>query len=68
MHLPHIAETAALIPGRVVIGSREASAGSLFAGRPGIRTGGHQFAGAALAAGARSVLAIRPAGDEGARR
>jgi UDP-N-acetylmuramoyl-tripeptide--D-alanyl-D-alanine ligase len=50
------------VPGPVVIDSREARPGSLFVALPGTRTDGHEFAGAAIAAGAVAVLAARPAG------
>jgi UDP-N-acetylmuramoyl-tripeptide--D-alanyl-D-alanine ligase len=51
-----------LITGPVVIDSREAAPGGLFAALPGTRTDGHAFAGRALAAGAAAVLATRPVG------
>lgn len=53
-------DQAALISGPVVIDSREACPGSLFAALPGTRTDGHEFAVSALAAGAVAVLASRP--------
>ena len=53
---------ALLVTGPVVIDSREAGPGSLFAALPGTRTDGHEFAAAALAAGAAVVLAARPVG------
>ena len=43
----------------VVIDSRNAAAGSMFAAIPGERVDGHDFAAAALAAGAVVVLAMR---------
>jgi UDP-N-acetylmuramoyl-tripeptide--D-alanyl-D-alanine ligase len=49
-----------LVTGPVVIDSREASPGGLFAALPGTRTDGHAFAAAALAVGAVAVLAARP--------
>ena len=52
----------ALVTGPVVIDSREAKPGGLFAALPGERVDGHDFAGAAVAAGAVAVLASRPAG------
>jgi UDP-N-acetylmuramoyl-tripeptide--D-alanyl-D-alanine ligase len=55
-------DAAVLVTGPVVIDSREASPGSLFAALPGTRTDGHAFATAALAAGAVAVLAERPVG------
>jgi UDP-N-acetylmuramoyl-tripeptide--D-alanyl-D-alanine ligase len=54
---PHV-----LVTGPVVIDSREAKPGGLFAALPGERVDGHDFAGAAVAAGAVAVLASRPAG------
>ncbi len=55
-------DPATLVTGPVVIDSREAGPGSLFAALPGSRTDGHEFAAAALAAGATAVLASRPVG------
>jgi UDP-N-acetylmuramoyl-tripeptide--D-alanyl-D-alanine ligase len=52
----------ALVAGPVVIDSREAKPGGLFAALPGERVDGHDFAAAAVAAGAVAVLASRPAG------
>jgi len=52
----------ALVTGPVVIDSREAKPGGLFAALPGERVDGHDFAGAAAAAGAVAVLASRPVG------
>jgi UDP-N-acetylmuramoyl-tripeptide--D-alanyl-D-alanine ligase len=46
----------------VVIDSRQAEPGSLFAALPGARTDGHDHAAAAVAAGAVAVLAARPVG------
>jgi UDP-N-acetylmuramoyl-tripeptide--D-alanyl-D-alanine ligase len=51
-----------LVSGPVVIDSRDATPGSLFAALPGARTDGHEFAAQALAAGAVAVLASRPVG------
>src|SRR6202007_3435201 len=48
--------------GSVVIDSRKAGPGALFAALPGDRVDGHDFAGAAIAAGAVAVLGTRPAG------
>ena len=53
---PHL-----LVTGPVVIDSREAKPGGLFAALPGERVDGHDFAAAAVAAGAVAVLASRPA-------
>ncbi len=47
----------ALVTGPVVIDSREAKPDGLFAALPGERVDGHDFAGAAVAAGAVAVLA-----------
>jgi UDP-N-acetylmuramoyl-tripeptide--D-alanyl-D-alanine ligase len=60
--LAGVADPAALVTGPVVIDSREAGPGSLFAALPGTRTDGHEFAAAAAAAGAVAVLATRPVG------
>ena len=46
--------------GEVVIDSRRAGAGSLFAAVAGERADGHDFAAAAVSAGAVAVLATRP--------
>jgi UDP-N-acetylmuramoyl-tripeptide--D-alanyl-D-alanine ligase len=50
------------LPGPVVIDSREVRPGSLFAALPGSRADGHDFAAAAVRAGAVAVLATRPVG------
>ncbi len=60
--LADVGDPAGLVTGPVVIDSREAAPGSLFAALPGTRTDGHAFAGQALAAGAVAVLASRPVG------
>jgi UDP-N-acetylmuramoyl-tripeptide--D-alanyl-D-alanine ligase len=52
----------AIITGPVVIDSRQAGPGSLFAALPGARADGHDFAAAAVASGAVAVLGSRPAG------
>ncbi len=57
-----VPDPAALVTGPVVIDSREAAPGGLFAALPGTRTDGHAFAPAALAAGVTAVLASRPVG------
>ncbi|MDT0309175.1 UDP-N-acetylmuramoyl-tripeptide--D-alanyl-D-alanine ligase [Streptomyces sp. DSM 44917] len=60
---PHdIPESPPRITGPVVIDSRLAEPGSLFAALPGERVDGHDFAAAAVAAGASAVLAARPVG------
>jgi UDP-N-acetylmuramoyl-tripeptide--D-alanyl-D-alanine ligase len=50
------------VTGPVVIDSRQAGPGSLFAALPGTRADGHDFAARAVAAGAAAVLATRPTG------
>ncbi len=50
----------AVVSGEVVIDSRRAGAGGLFAAVAGERSDGHDFAAAAVAAGATAVLATRP--------
>lgn len=50
---------------RAVIDSRQAAPGDLFVALPGERVDGHDFAGAAVAAGARAVLASRELPDLG---
>jgi UDP-N-acetylmuramoyl-tripeptide--D-alanyl-D-alanine ligase len=57
-----VADPAALVTGPVVIDSRQAEPGSLFAALPGERADGHDFAATAAAAGATVVLAQRPVG------
>jgi UDP-N-acetylmuramoyl-tripeptide--D-alanyl-D-alanine ligase len=57
-----LADPAALVTGPVVIDSRQAAPGSLFAALPGTRADGHDFAAAAVAAGAVAVLATHPVG------
>ncbi len=49
-----------VVGGEVVIDSRRVSPGGLFAAVPGERSDGHDFASAAVAAGAAAVLATRP--------
>jgi len=51
---------AAMVTGAVVIDSRRAEPGGLFAAVAGERSDGHDFAAAAVAAGAAAVLATRP--------
>src|SRR5690606_21359407 len=50
----------AVVDGPVVVDSRQAAPGALFAALKGERADGHDFASAALAAGAAAVLAQRP--------
>ncbi len=57
-----VADPAALITGPVIIDSRQAVPGSLFAALPGARADGHDFAAAAVAAGAVGALATRRVG------
>jgi UDP-N-acetylmuramoyl-tripeptide--D-alanyl-D-alanine ligase len=54
------AAVAAVVTGPVVIDSRRAGPGALFAALPGEHVDGHEFAGPAVAAGAVAVLASRP--------
>ena len=56
----HPVDPGALVSGEVVIDSRRVSAGGLFAAVAGERSDGHDFAAAAVAAGATAVLATRP--------
>ncbi len=58
-HLCH-GDPRAVVSGEVVIDSRRAGAGGLFAAVAGERSDGHDFAAAAVAAGATAVLATRP--------
>ena len=60
--LADVPDPAKLVTGPVVIDSREAVPGSLFAALPGSRTDGHAFTAGALAAGATAVLVTRPVG------
>ncbi len=60
--LDHVPDPAVTVTGPVVIDSRTAGPGALFAALPGERADGHNFASAAMAAGAVAVLARRPAG------
>jgi UDP-N-acetylmuramoyl-tripeptide--D-alanyl-D-alanine ligase len=53
-------DPAAVVSGEVVIDSRRAGPGGLFAAVAGERADGHDFASAAAAAGAVAVLATRP--------
>src|SRR6202030_1400265 len=52
-------DPAAVVTGEVVIDSRQAAPGGLFAAVAGERADGHDFASAAVAAGAVAVLATR---------
>jgi len=53
-------DPAAVVSGEVVIDSQRAGPGGLFAAVAGERSDGHDFAAAAVAAGATAVLATRP--------
>jgi UDP-N-acetylmuramoyl-tripeptide--D-alanyl-D-alanine ligase len=55
-----LADPGTIVTGPVVIDSRRAGPGGLFAALPGERADGHDFAAAAVAAGAAAVLAARP--------
>ncbi|WP_019630725.1 UDP-N-acetylmuramoyl-tripeptide--D-alanyl-D-alanine ligase [Actinomadura atramentaria] len=56
-------DPATVVRGPVVIDSRAVEPGALFVALRGERVDGHDFAGAAFAAGAAAVLAERPVGD-----
>ncbi|MGN6172382.1 MAG: Mur ligase domain-containing protein, partial [Streptosporangiaceae bacterium] len=58
---PHQVDPTAVVD-TVVIDSRDAGPGALFAALPGSRVDGHDFGPAAVAAGAAAVLGTRPAG------
>jgi UDP-N-acetylmuramoyl-tripeptide--D-alanyl-D-alanine ligase len=60
--LDRVPDAGALVTGPVVIDSRQAGPGSLFAALAGEHADGHDFAAAAVAAGAAAVLAARPVG------
>src|SRR5215469_18550061 len=60
--LDQVGDPARVITGPVVIDSRQAVPGALFAALPGERADGHDFAAAAVAAGAVAVLGTRSAG------
>ena len=57
-----IADPGAIVTGPVVIDSRQARPGSLFAALPGTRADGHDFAADAAATGAAAALVTRPVG------
>jgi UDP-N-acetylmuramoyl-tripeptide--D-alanyl-D-alanine ligase len=57
-----VTDPGAEVTGPVVIDSRACGPGALFAALPGERADGHDFAAAAVAAGAAAVLASRPVG------
>src|ERR1700733_12544095 len=54
----HLAD--AIVTGPVVIDSRQAVPGALFAALPGERVDGHDYAAAAVRNGAAAILAARP--------
>jgi UDP-N-acetylmuramoyl-tripeptide--D-alanyl-D-alanine ligase len=58
--LDQVPDPGAVVRGPVVIDSRAAAPGALFAALPGERADGHDFAAAAVSAGAAAVLATRP--------
>jgi UDP-N-acetylmuramoyl-tripeptide--D-alanyl-D-alanine ligase len=60
LHAADAGAASAVVAGPVVIDSRRAAPGALFAALPGERADGHDFAAAAVAAGAVAVLASRP--------
>ncbi|MGE5287882.1 MAG: UDP-N-acetylmuramoyl-tripeptide--D-alanyl-D-alanine ligase [Micromonosporaceae bacterium] len=60
--LDRVADPGVAVTGPVVIDSRRAEPGGLFAALAGEHADGHDFAGAATAAGAVAVLATRPPG------
>jgi UDP-N-acetylmuramoyl-tripeptide--D-alanyl-D-alanine ligase len=60
--LDQVPDPAAVVTGPVIIDSRTAGPGALFAALPGQRADGHDFAAQAVAAGAAGVLASRPCG------
>jgi UDP-N-acetylmuramoyl-tripeptide--D-alanyl-D-alanine ligase len=60
--LADVPDPGALLTGPVVIDSRDVEPGSLFAALPGTRVDGHDFAAAAVQAGAAAVLATRKVG------
>ena len=60
--VPDLVDDPGTLADSVVIDSRKAGPGALFAALPGARADGHDFAGAAMAAGAVAVLGTRPAG------
>ena len=56
------ADPGTIVTGPVIIDSRAAAPGALFAALPGTQADGHEFAVQAVAAGAAAVLATRPCG------
>lgn len=62
---PEDLDPATVVTGPVVVDSRQVEHGSLFVALPGEQVDGHDFAGAAVRAGASLVLAARPVTQEG---
>ena len=60
--MDQVADSRVFVSGPVVIDSRRAGPGGLFAALPGEHVDGHDFAPAATAAGAVAVIAARPVG------
>src|SRR5215472_2385110 len=60
--LDGVADPAAVVSGPVVIDSRQAVPGAMFAALPGEHADGHDFAAAAAAAGAVVMLGTRSVG------
>lgn len=58
--LHQVSDPGSVVTGPVVVDSRRATAGGLFVAFVGERVDGHDFAGAAVAAGVVGVLASRP--------
>ncbi len=57
-----VADLSAIVSGPVIIDSRDAAPGALFAALPGERVDGHDYAAQAVAKGAVLALATRPPG------
>ncbi len=57
-----VPDPSAIVTGPVIVDSRQACPGAMFAALPGERADGHDFARSAVAAGAAVVLATRPVG------
>jgi UDP-N-acetylmuramoyl-tripeptide--D-alanyl-D-alanine ligase len=62
---PEDLDPATVVTGPVVVDSRQVEPGSLFVALPGEQVDGHDFAGAAVRAGAGLVLAARPVTQDG---
>jgi UDP-N-acetylmuramoyl-tripeptide--D-alanyl-D-alanine ligase len=60
--LDQVPDRMVLVHGPVVIDSREAAPGGLFAALPGVHADGHDYAAQAIGAGAVAVLAAREVG------